>query len=118
MAEDLCRHLASMCRMYNDYACVARDHEEVNLNSTDFPEFYRRGGDGWQDGKEDKPKDQLMWIAEYERQGMNMALGHLEEQLGSNSCGQKALDSLKLFIDVTDLYGLLYLIRDVSSRTR
>jgi hypothetical protein len=33
------RHLAVMCRQYNDYGSLVRDAEEGNLNSIDFAEF-------------------------------------------------------------------------------
>lgn len=39
LAEAACRHLATMCRMYNDYGSVARDCVERNFNSINFPEF-------------------------------------------------------------------------------
>lgn len=118
VAEDLCRHLSSMCRMYNDYACVERDHEECNLNSLDFAEFCLPGRSDWHKRNEDEAKKQLMWLAEYERHGMDVALSHLGEQLDGNKDGQGILNSVKLFVDVTDLYGLIYLIRDVSPRTK
>jgi len=37
--KDACRHLATMCRQYNDLGSVSRDQQERNLNSIDFPEF-------------------------------------------------------------------------------
>ena len=39
LAQDVCAHLATMCRMYNDFGSVGRDREENNLNSIDFPDF-------------------------------------------------------------------------------
>ncbi|KAL9640532.1 MAG: hypothetical protein Q9204_000679 [Flavoplaca sp. TL-2023a] len=39
LSRRLGRHLATMCRQYNDYGSVERDAEECNLNSLDFPEF-------------------------------------------------------------------------------
>lgn len=63
-------------------------------------------------------KDELMWIAEYERKGLNTAMGQLEALIGHDDHGRDLLDALKLFIDVTDLYGLIYLLRDVSPRMK
>lgn len=39
ISQSLARHLSTMCRQYNDYGSAARDSEEGNLNSLDFPEF-------------------------------------------------------------------------------
>ncbi|GME35455.1 ent-kaurene synthase [Neofusicoccum parvum] len=38
-AAALCRHLATMCRLYNDAGSVARDRAEGTLNGLDFDEF-------------------------------------------------------------------------------
>ena len=40
LAQVLVRHLAAMCRMYNDYGSIARDRAEQNDNSVNFPEFH------------------------------------------------------------------------------
>lgn len=37
-SASIARHLATMCRQYNDYGSIARDTEEANLNSLDFTE--------------------------------------------------------------------------------
>ncbi|KAF1959978.1 hypothetical protein CC80DRAFT_584802 [Byssothecium circinans] len=39
--QSVSRHLAIMCRQYNDYGSAERDFEENKLNSLDFPEFGR-----------------------------------------------------------------------------
>ncbi|KAI1761980.1 Ent-kaurene synthase [Hypoxylon sp. FL1150] len=115
LAEDLCRHLASLCRMYNDYGSVARDKDEGNLNSVNFPEFHRGVSRKVRQGLDDgnSIKDQLMWIADYERDGLNRATRALEQEL----CEDKFMDALRVFIDVTDLYGQTYVQRDLTSRT-
>lgn len=43
LAQDLCRHLSTMCRMYDDFGSLARDRAETDLNSVNFPEFGRMG---------------------------------------------------------------------------
>ncbi|KAI3396096.1 hypothetical protein diail_513, partial [Diaporthe ilicicola] len=94
VAEDLCRHLASMCRMYNDYASVSRDRAEGNLNSLDFADFYHGGGRSGLYADVDASKKQLMWIAEYERRGMEAAMTRLEEEIGGdNRLGREVLDA-------------------------
>ncbi|KAF7864083.1 hypothetical protein EAF04_007048 [Stromatinia cepivora] len=77
VANDVCQHLATMCRQYNDYSSVTRDLAESNLNSLDFLEF--NDSDVETDGEDqrvstdqassvnDKKKEELMWLAEYER---------------------------------------------------
>lgn len=119
VAEDLCRHLASMCRMYNDYASVSRDHSEGNLNSIDFGEFHHDVEHSGIDAHLEASKTQLMWIAEYERQGMKAAMGRLHGEIdGGNRLGREILDAVRLFISVTDLYGQIYVIRDLTNRVK
>lgn len=102
VAEDLCRHLATMCRIYNDYGSIARDRKEGNLNCADFSEI-KTNRDGGQ-------RTALMWIAEYERRGLDSALKELEE-LGDI----KSVGALKFFVNVTDLFGQLYVLQDLSN---
>ncbi|XDG06996.1 hypothetical protein ABKA04_006611 [Annulohypoxylon sp. FPYF3050] len=108
LAEDLCRHLASHCRMYNDYGSIARDKDEANLNSVNFPEFHGKRGVGLNDEKD--IKDQLVWIAEYERDGFQNAAAKLQAELGD----EHLMNALKVFIDVTDLFGQIYVQKDLS----
>lgn len=107
VAEDLCRHLATMCRVYNDYGSLKRDRAENNLSSADFPEIWRQD--------ESVVKHVLMWIAEYERRGLNMALAELRRVRGEDD---PVLKALELFIDVTDLYGQIYVQQDIASRMK
>lgn len=118
VAEDLCCHLASMCRIYNDYGSVARDREEANLNSLDFPEF---GGEFSTNARSEEgaavARTELMWIAEYERRGLESAFGQLRGEL--EALGQKkVVAALQLFYHVTDLYGLIYIQRDIATRLK
>ena len=122
LCHDLCRHLAIMCRQYNDYGSAERDHAERNLNSIHFPEFKTNhvstnlvinGGAALKRNDDERSKENLLWIAEYERCCMNEALKRLQDT--------KALDGeirakLQVFIDVTDLYGQLYVVRDITNR--
>lgn len=119
VAEDLCRHLATMCRMYNDYASVSRDRTEGNLNSLDFADFHHGGERCGLDADVEANKAQLMWIAEYERRGMEAAMTRLEEEIGGeNRLGREILDPVRLFISVTDLYGEIYVIKDLTNRVK
>ncbi|KAI2463815.1 hypothetical protein F4781DRAFT_440232 [Annulohypoxylon bovei var. microspora] len=124
LAEDLCRHLASLCRMYNDCGSLRRDAEECNLNSINFPEFHSNrsplskstGRETGAEIEDKKMKSELLWIAEYERRGLKTALALLEEELGDR--GKRTVGALKLFVNVTDLYGHIYVLKDVGTRTK
>lgn len=118
VAEDMCRHLASMCRMYNDYGSVARDREEGNVNSLNFPEFH-----GINTGEENKfqrgqalreMKEELMWVAEYERRCLDATVTEMRRVTGQ----QKLVNLLSLFIGVTDMYGQVYILKDLTNRVR
>lgn len=122
VAEAMVRSLASLCRMYNDYGSIARDAGEGNLNSVNFAEFHtassggaKRGKEGALEGsdgngeEEKKVKEELMWIAEYERRGMERAMRELQGLVGTGE-----MEKVKLFVDVTDLYGQIYVVRDIG----
>ncbi|KAJ4286478.1 hypothetical protein N0V90_013178 [Kalmusia sp. IMI 367209] len=92
-------------RMYNDYGSLARDQEEKNLNSVNFPEF---AGLGMKEAKE-----QLMEMAEFERQGVKRTLDTLKLVVMADVWRQ-----VKAFVDVTDLYGQIYVIKDLTNRIK
>lgn len=135
VASDVCRHLATLCRQYNDYGSSKRDHAEGNLNSLNFPEFHsgdivlsepegKRLHNGA--GDNDAPMGQadseaqteriarrradLMKIAGYERQCLELAVARLKDLVG-----EKTMKALQVFIDVTDLYGQIYVVRDINT---
>lgn len=116
LAEDVCRHLASICRIYNDLGSAARDADEGAVNSLNFPDFFFRASRNDLTIAKQKitAKEDLLWVAEYERQGLNKAMEQLERELGDGDF----LRALRIFIDVTDLYGQLYMLKDVGIRTR
>ncbi len=116
LAQDLSRHLATMCRQYNDYGSILRDRAERNLNSINFPEFEAETEDQMMDddGKiESRLKENLYWVAEYERDFLDTIVQRLEEQVG-----QAKMEVLKVFVQVTDLYGQIYVARDIASRMK
>ncbi|KAF2477643.1 Ent-kaurene synthase, partial [Lindgomyces ingoldianus] len=112
--EDACHHLATMCRQYNDFGSVVRDQEEKNLNSVNFPEFNTSIPKGQimsaTDLTEQRKRD-LLIVAEYERRCLTRVVGELEESLDV-----AVMKKLKLFIQVTDLYGQIYVARDIGIR--
>ena len=113
LAQAMVRHLAAMCRQYNDYGSVARDRAEENVNSVNFAEFH----EGEQPGTGGKAgggiKEALFRIAEYERECLGLTRGRLEKLVPG-----KLGEMLGLFVDVTDLYGQIYVARDIASRMR
>lgn len=135
LASDVCRHLASLCRQYNDYGSVRRDNAEGSLNSIDFPEFHQ----GWQQSHETKEvaqgtpdapcqengkngedrskfkktdhrRSELMKLADYERQCLDHALRRLKPLIY-----QRTSLALQVFVNVTDLYGQIYVVRDINA---
>lgn len=135
LSSDVCRHLATLCRQYNDYGSVRRDSAEGNLNSIDFPEFHRECshvGEYNVDAQEkadsscrkvdesrglgadpemmNHRRAELMKVADYERQCLDLALGQLKHLLD-----QRTNLALQVFVDVTDLYGQIYVVRDINT---
>ena len=105
--------------MYNDYGSLARDTDEQNLNSVNFPEFHLKSRSRARASEEtwdERAKSNLLWIADYERQGLQVALALLAAELGDAQ--QPTVEAVKLFINVTDLYGQIYVLRDIGTRTK
>jgi hypothetical protein len=111
--EDACRHLAAMCRQYNDLGSVARDQEEKSLNSVNFPEFDMEGmrAAATVEALTERKKQDLLAVAEYERRCLNRVVGELELTLDA-----RVMKRLALLIQVTDLYGQMYVVRDIGIR--
>lgn len=125
-----------MCRQYNDYGSAVRDSDEGNLNSLDFAEFHQspredsmrkdmavaNGESAGVNGNRitthlrnyptDAMKIELMEIAEFERACMQLALQNLRPTIGSPA----TMKALQVFIDVTDLFGQIYVQKDIASR--
>lgn len=113
-------HLATMCRTYNDYGSIRRDMAEGNLNSADFPEFTTEpcsiltpssmGFETDQSDMLESKKAQLLWVANHERELMHAAFTKLMNE-GLESYTERCL---KLFVDVTDLFGQIYVVKDIG----
>jgi hypothetical protein len=119
LAEDICRHLASLCRIHNDVGSIVRDADEGNVNSINFPEFHISSvttvtGD---DNHGERARADVLWIAEYERNALYSAIAQLEKELPQSSRGD-LMDVLQLYVSVTELYGQVYLVKDVGTRTK
>ncbi|KAH7304690.1 aphidicolan-16beta-ol synthase [Stachybotrys elegans] len=124
LAAATCRHLATMCRIYNDLGSVARDRDEANVNSADFAEFSGVGG-------AEERKRVLYQIADYERDCFRDAFDRLSNATTSSTQEQKQIKGAEaaalgerrmkiwgMFCDVTDLYGQIYVIKDIASRVQ
>ncbi|KAJ5727077.1 terpenoid cyclases/Protein prenyltransferase [Penicillium malachiteum] len=117
LSRSVFRHLAVMCRQYNDYGSANRDIDEFNLSSFHFPEFRLQLQGNKVDGinyPSPAMKEQLLAIADFERSRLEHALNQLELVSGEKA----ALASLKVFINVTDLFGLMYVHEDFSNRVK
>ena len=104
MADDVSRHMSTMCRIYNDLGSIARDRTEGNLNSADFAEF-RQG----QQITDQALKDALSRVAGYERNCLNMSLAELK-----NVCDGQVYEAVKILCDVTEMYGQMYVLKDLT----
>jgi hypothetical protein len=53
-----------------------------------------------------------MSLAQFERQCMKLAL----ERLKDTGLKGKILEALLLFIDITDMFGQIYVVKDIGTR--
>lgn len=99
--------------MYNDWGSVDRDRAEGDLGSVDLAEF--------QETCMENSKAALFWLAEHEREGLERAFARLRGSgldVGNSaerSSAAHSLALLRLFMDVTDLYGQIYVVKDIAS---
>lgn len=102
IAQNMSRHLAALCRLYNDFGSMARDRAENNLNSVNFAEFSEAG---------DEPtlKEKLFAIAEYERRCLNASMAELRPLVD-----EKVFTALSIFCNSADMYGQMYVIKDLT----
>ena len=120
LARDLCSRLAVMSRLYNDYGSLARDRAEGNINSINFPEF--DSGEEIQasdssDETQARLKQELLTLAEYERENADYVLEKLRASLkAGNGIDQAKAKALQLFAKVATLYADMYVAKDLSNR--
>ncbi|KAL4736668.1 hypothetical protein BDV11DRAFT_211022 [Aspergillus similis] len=137
LSRTVTHHLSVMCRQYNDYGSAVRDREEGNLNSLDFFEIQQEaqagtaaselrmsnGVSSFVSGTQPFPQPaclspsangSLIEIAEFERSCMELALQRLEDTPGTLD----ALKRFRVFVDVTDLFGQVYVLKDLTGRVR
>jgi cell wall assembly regulator SMI1 len=107
VAQDLCTSLAATCRIYNDIGSFARDAEEKNVNSRNFPEFTNCS----------MHKVELLEIVGYEQEKIASAFEKLEKVLRPAK-KMRVMEAVKLFTNVTNSYGQIYLARDIGTKTK
>jgi len=110
IVEDFCMSLATTCRMYNDFGSVKRDIESKNLNCINFPEFQITEGN---ELYEKVLKEELLRLASYEDRKLDASLLALADVLVPEGRG-RVLDAVRFFRNVTDTYGQIYVLRDIT----
>ncbi|KAI1738015.1 hypothetical protein F4680DRAFT_467770 [Xylaria scruposa] len=101
--QDVARHLAALCRLYNDYGSIARDRDEDNLNSINFPEFQ-----GIID--ERSVKENLKIIAEYERRCLHASIAELRPLVTKS-----LFAALTVFCETAEIYNQMYVLKDFTA---
>jgi hypothetical protein len=108
LAAAACQHLATICRMYNDYGSVARDEAECNLNSIDFAEFHTKTGLGrkrngdtdrqeYGEGSAMEPRKMTLYeLAQYEWSWLDAAMSRLSNTMQGLGRGREMEVSLCL----------------------
>ncbi|KAI0426880.1 hypothetical protein F5Y09DRAFT_317706 [Xylaria sp. FL1042] len=120
-AAAACQHLAAMCRMYNDHGSAVRDHDEANVNSVDFAEFGPRVTNSG-DNEMARKKEALFEVAQYERSCIEEAFRRLEahgdktRSADARARKRRQMEIWWMFYNVTDLFGQIYVLRDIGSR--
>ena len=117
LANAVMRHMATMCRIYNDLASAERDNAEGSLNCVDFPEFD-------QDGSLASRKKAVFDVLSFETSGFNNAFARLRQAAERTAAkrndkeaarlAQRRLDIIEFFADQMDLYGQVWCNADRS----
>lgn len=120
LAREMCLHLATLCRQYNDYGSATRDDDEGNLNSLHFSEFDVHSlPSQWTTeaihenatrNTCENAKRLLMKVAGIERAFLQFCWDTLSATLNKAARGK-----IKTFINITDLFGQIYIARDIAS---
>ncbi|KAI5921046.1 terpene synthase family protein [Camillea tinctor] len=128
IAQYVSRHLAALCRGYNDWGSFARDVAESNVNAINFEEIRISSSENGSSNVEsshtthealepelchEQARERLMFIAEYERRCLENALMELKRVASFD-----VYSAIKAFGNVTDIYGQIYVVKDVTPRHR
>ncbi|KAF2661052.1 Ent-kaurene synthase [Lophiostoma macrostomum CBS 122681] len=110
---DICSHLSTLCRMYNDYGSLARDRKEGQLNSIDFFQKIVQPSSSAVISQA-SGKRSLLLLAHHEREAVHQGLKRLRSD---KELPKHVLPLLQLFINVTDLFGQIYVVKDIGTST-
>lgn len=115
-ADDLCRHITDVTRIYNDCGSIARNSAKKNLNSVDFPEFATTASGS--------DKRALQALGEYERACCQVSFAHLKAALVQTAATpaeeagkRRRLDVWQVFLNTAELCGQIYVICDFTARS-
>ena len=111
LAQDLCKHLAILCRMENDYGSVTRDLHEHNLNSVHF--LGSAAGNDHPAEKVDilEARKSLRQLAVFEREYYERDMQTLKPLIDV-----RTLKALRTFCNAADLGGQMYAVDDFSPK--
>jgi len=120
IAHSMNAHIGAFCRMYNDYGSIARDREESNLNSLNFPEFFFSEGQD-DDGERgfEKAKKTLLESAVHERKRANQEMQELCEILEKEGMEGKDISRcLRVYMGTCEQFSDMYLTKDVTNSVK
>lgn len=105
-----------MSRLYNDCGSMTRDLIEGNLNCVNFPDVLA----GFQQTSLDALKHELLLMAVHERECSEITLDNLTRLMSDRKKAKAQRigapeKALVLFTKVSQLYGDIYLAKDISN---
>ncbi|KAL8730563.1 MAG: hypothetical protein Q9166_004017 [cf. Caloplaca sp. 2 TL-2023] len=116
VAHKMNSHIGAFCRIYNDYGSIARDREERNLNSVNFPEFFDPS-DG--ESRTEKVKERLLEAAQYERQCALEAADKLYSDLeGQGEEGRRITECLRVYMGACEQFSDMAMTRDITNSVK
>jgi hypothetical protein len=113
--------LGSLGRQYDDYGSVARDRAEGNLNRLNFPEFHQPQ---LQESEEQEIRDEiaikkdLFFIAEYERECLDLVVGKFECRIKAVHVWRLESQGFESFIRTVGLYRQIYATKNITNRVK
>lgn len=107
LAQSASQGLAAVWRIENDIGGIVRDRLDCTVNSVNFPEFAE------QRRSDEELKAQLMILAGHERRQWKADMMALRGLVAGDAAKEGRLDNMRVFTDAMELYGQIYIKRDV-----
>ena len=104
--QAVARHLGTMTRMQNDFGSIGRDRAEGNLNSVDFADFTSKNCVT----TDFERKETLGRLIDFERSCLHHSVAYLKPLLPRDM-----MDALAMWIDLIELFGEIYAVKDIST---